>query len=289
MSRFRAVEELCAEYPVKRLCRVVGVSRSGFYAWRTRGPSARTLENQNLLGMIRQIHAESRGTYGSPRIWGQLRRRGVGTSRGRVARLMARDGLVGAHARKKWRRGRPDIAPAPDLLERDFTADRPNQRWVADMAQFPTGEGPLHVAAIRDLCHRGIVGWAMGDHAGAELVVDALTMALGRSIPAAEGLVHHSDRGSQYTSAAFTAAADLAGLRLSFGRVGDAYDNAAMETVWGTIKREITWMRGSITFTTQEEARHYLFEYIEIFYNRQRHQTRLGHQTPVEFAAAIAS
>ncbi|MCI0544228.1 MAG: IS3 family transposase [Actinobacteria bacterium] len=289
MSRFRAVEELCAEYTVKRLCRVVEVSRSGYYAWRTRGPSPRALENQDLLGVIRQIHAESRGTYGSPRVWGQLRRRGVGASRGRVARLMARDGLVGAHARKKWRRGRPDIAPAPDLLERDFTADRPNQRWVADLAQFPTGEGPLHVAAIRDLCHRGIVGWAMDDHAGAELVVNALTMALGRTVPDAEGLVHHSDRGSQYTSAAFTAAADLAGLRLSFGRPGDAYDNAAMETVWGTIKREITWMRGTIRFETREEARHYLFEYIEIFYNRQRHQTRLGHQTPVEFATAIAS
>lgn len=289
MSRFRAVEELRADYSVKRLCRVVGVSRSGFYAWRTRPPSPRALENQELVGVIRQIHVESRGTYGSPRVWGQLQRRGVGASRGRVARLMAREGLVGAHSRKKWRRGRPDVAPAPDLLERDFTADRPNQRWVADIAQFPTAEGPLHVAAIRDLCHRGIVGWAMGAHAGAELVVDALTMALGRTVPDGEGLVHHSDRGSQYTSAAFTAAADVAGLRLSFGRVGDAYDNAAMETVWGTIKREIAWMRGTIRFETHEEARHYLFEYIEIFYNRQRHQTRLGHHTPAEYAAAIAS
>ena len=158
---------------MKRLCRVVGVSRSGYYAWRTRPVSARAASNEVLLVEIRRIYAESRGTYGSPRVHGQLQRRGLGASRGRVARLMARNGLVGAHSRRKWRRGRPDIAPAPDLLERDFNADRPNQRWVADMAQFPTGKGPLHVAAIRDLCHRGIVGWAMDTHANAELVVDA--------------------------------------------------------------------------------------------------------------------
>lgn len=142
---------------MKRLWRVLEVSRSGYYAWRSRGPSARAVANEVLLGGIRRIHAEPRGTYRSPRIWGQLQRRGVGASRGRVARLMGRQGLVGAHSRKRWRRGRRDIAPAPDLLERDFTADRPNQRWVADIAQFPTAEGPLHVAAIRDLCHRGIV------------------------------------------------------------------------------------------------------------------------------------
>jgi putative transposase len=149
---------------------------------------------------------------------------------------MARNGLVGAHARKKWRRGRPDVAPAPDRLKRDFRADRPNQRWVADIAEFPTAEGTLHVAAIRDLCHRGFVGWAMDGHASAELVVDALHMALARTTVDPDGLVHHSDRGSQYRSLAFTVAADIAGLRLSFGRTGDAYDNAAMETVWGTIK-----------------------------------------------------
>ena len=289
MSRFRAVEELRADYTVKRLCRVLGVSRSGYYAWRTRPPSSRAVENRQLLGVIREIHAESRGTYGSPRVWGQLHRRGIAVGRHRVARLMAHNGLVGAHSRKKWKRRRPDVAPAPDLIQRDFTAQRPNQRWVADLAQFPTAEGPLHVAAIRDLCHRGIVGWAMGGHPGAELVVDALWMALARTTPDPDGLIHHSDKGSQYTSRAFTAAADIAGLRLSFGRTGDALDNAAMETVWSTIKREITWIRGSIHFETRAEAKLYLFEHIEIFYNRQRHQTRLGHQTPVEFAAAIAS
>lgn len=289
MSRFRAVDELRADYTVKRLCRVLEVSRSGYYAWRSRPLSPRAVENRELLGEIRRIHAESRGTYGSPRVHGQLQRRGIAAGRHRVARLMAREGLVGAHSRKKWKRRRPDVAPAPDHLRRDFRADRPNQRWVADLAQFPTGEGPLHVAAIRDLCHRGIVGWAMDAHPGADLVVDALHMALARTTADPDGLVHHSDRGSQYTSLRFTAAADIAGLRLSFGRTGDAYDNAAMETVWGTIKREIAWIRGSISFETRKEAKLTLFEYIEIFYNRQRHQTRLGHQTPVEYAAAFAS
>ncbi len=289
MSRFRAVAELSADYPVKRLCRVLEVSRSGFYAWRTRPLSARRREDDQLLDVIRRIHAESRRTYGAPRVHGQLHRRGICVGRKRVARLMACDGLIGAHSRKRWRRRRPDVAPAPDLVKRDFTAPRPNMVWVADLAEFPTGEGPLHVAAIRDLCHRGIVGWAMDGHAGAELVVDAVHMALARTIPDENGLVHHSDRGSQYTSLAFTAAADIAGLRLSFGRTGDAYDNAAMETVWSTIKREVSWIRGSITFNTREEAKLYLFEHIEIFYNRQRHQTRLGHMTPVEYAATFTA
>lgn len=289
MSRFRAVEELRADYPVKRLCRVLEVSRSGYYAWRVRPPSARQREDERLTEVICRIHTESRRTYGAPRIHGQLARRGVRVGQKRVARLMRQAGLSGAHSRKKWRRHRPDVAPAPDLVKRDFTAPRPNMVWVADLAEFPTGEGPLHVAAIRDLCHRGIVGWAMDGHAGAELVVDAVHMALARTIPDEDGLIHHSDRGSQYTSLAFTAAADVAGLRLSYGRTGTALDNAAMETVWSTIKREITWIRGSITFNTREEARLYLFEHIEIFYNRQRHQTRLGHMTPVEYATRYAS
>lgn len=289
MSRFRAVDELKTGYPVKRLCRVLGVSRSGFYAWRSRPQSPRTMANEELLAMIRRIHDESRGTYGAPRIHGQLQRHGTVVGRHRVARLMAANGLVGAHSRKKWKRRRPDVAPAPDRLRRDFTAARPNQRWVADMAQFPTGEGPLHVAAIRDLCHRGIVGWAMDSHPGAELAVDALHMALARTIIDPDGLVHHSDKGSAYTSLAFGAAADVAGLQLSFGRTGDAFDNAAMETVWSTIKGEVAWMRGSIFFETRDDAKLYLFEYIEVFYNRQRHQTRLGHRTPVEHAAGFTA
>jgi transposase InsO family protein len=289
VSRFRFVEEHRGRYPVKRLCALVEVSRQGFYAWLRRPPSLRAMNDEQLLKVIRIVHRDSRRTYGAPRVHGQLARRGHRVGCKRVARLMRTDGLVGAHVRKRWRRGRPDVAPAPDRLERDFSAARPNQRWVADITEFPTGEGTLHVAGVRDLCHRGLVGWAMGAHPDADLVVDALVMALGRCAPDGDGLVHHSDRGSAYTSLDFTTAATLAGLEVSFGSTGDCYDNAAMETVWSIIKREITWIRGSIRFETRKEAKLYLFEFIEVFYNRQRHQVALGHRTPVEYAAAFTA
>ena len=233
MSRFRAVEELRADYEVKRLCRVLEVSRSGYYAWRGRPLSPRAVENRQLLDQIRQVHAESRGTYGSPRVHGQLQRRGVAVGRHRVARLMQANGLVGAHSRKKWRRRRPDVAPAPDLIQRDFTAQRPNQRWVADLAQFPTTQGPLHVAAIRDLCHRGIVGWAMDGHPGAELVVDALHMALARTTPDPDGLIHHSDKGSQ---GGFNWSSQHLDLEVSYGEASgmdEGVDGAVADEVAG--------------------------------------------------------
>ena len=285
MSRFRFVDDHADTYPVKRLCDAVDVSRSGFYAWRRRPPSPRAVADVELLAAIRTIHVDSRRTYGAPRVHGQLARHGTRVGRKRVARLMRCHGLVGAHSRRRWRRGRPDVAPAPDRLERDFTAARPNSKWVADITEFPTGEGKLHVAGVRDLCHRGLVGWAMDGHPDAELVVDALVMALSRTVPDPDGLTHHSDRGSQYTSLDFCAAVDVAGLTVSFGSTGDCYDNAAMETFWSTLKREIAWIRGSIFFATRAEAKLYLFEFIEVFYNRQRHQARLGHRTPAEYAA----
>jgi len=202
---------------------------------------------------------------------------------------MREHGFVGAHTRRRWRRGRPDVAPAADRLQRVFTAKRPNLRWVADITEFPTGEGKLHLAAIRDLCHRGIVGWDTDEHQDATLVVDALTMALGRTAADRDGLIHHSDRGTQYTSLEFVMAAGHAGLQLSFGSTGDCFDNAAMETFWATLKREIAHIRGAdgIWFATRTAARAYLFEFIEVFYNRQRHQAGLGHRTPAEFAATF--
>ena len=289
MIRYRAVEELRADYPVRRLCRLLQVSPSGYYGWRIRPPSARTLSDRRLLAEIVEIHRTSRRTYGAPRVHGQLARRGHRVGRKRVARLMRHEGLVGAHSRRKGRRRRPDVAPAPDLLRRDFTAARPNQRWVADITQFRTREGWLYCAAIRDLCHRGSVGWSMADHHRAELVVDALTMALRRTTIDDDGLIHHADKGGEYLSDAFATAADVPGLRLSFGRTGTALDNAAMETVWATIKREVDHIRGTLLFDTREEARAFLFDYIEIFYNRQRHQTRLGHLTPNDYAATFVA
>lgn len=289
MSRFRFVSDHRHEYSVKRLCRLCEVSRSGFYAWLKRPPSARALADRTLLVEIEQIHRDSRRTYGAPRVQGQLARRGVRVGCKRVARLMRRERLVGVNPRRKWRRGRPDVAPAPDLLQRDFTAAKPNQRWVADITEFPTDEGTLYLAGVRDLCHRGLVGWATGPHQDAELVVDALTMALARCSPDPAGLVHHADRGSQYTSLDFCSTATLAGLQVSFGRTGDCYDNAAMETFWSTLKREIRWIRGTLRFPTRAAGRLYLFEYIEVFYNRQRHQTVLGHRTPLEHHALLTT
>jgi putative transposase len=287
--RFRFVEDHRGVYDVKRMCALVELPRSSFYAWAagpTAAAQARDAADAELVVVIEQVWRDSRRTYGWPRVWGQLtQRRGMTVSRRRVARIMREHGFVGAHTRKRWRRGRPDLAPAADRLRRVFTAERPNLRWVADITEFPTGEGKLHLAAIRDLCHRGIVGWAMDEQQDAALVVDALTMALARTDP--DGLIHHNDRGSQYTSLDFVMAAGHAGLQLSFGSTGDCFDNAAMETFWTTLKREIAHIRGpqGNWFDTRDAARGYLFEFIEVFYNRQRHQTGLGHLTPAEYAA----
>jgi transposase InsO family protein len=217
-------------------------------------------------------------------VWGQLRRRGYLVTRKTVAKLMRQQGYVGAHTRKRWRRGHRDVAQFGDWLNRQFHAEQPNERWVADITEFSTGEGKLFLAGIRDLCHRGIVGWAIGEHQDAALVVDALTMGLGRTAVDADGLVHHSDKGTQYTSNEFVMAAGHARLQLSFGSTGDCFDSAAMETFWARLKTEIAWIRGSTHFDTRDQARRYLFEFIEVFYNRQRHQTGLGHLTPAEYA-----
>lgn len=239
VTGFRFVDEHQADYRITDLCRVTGVSRSGFYAWKTRRPSARQLANAELLVEIRDIHETSRRTYGAPRVTGQLRRRGRRVGHNRVARLMSDDGLVGAHARRKWRRGRhPKIVPAPDLLQRDFACDSPDRRWVADISEFACWDGKLYLAGIRDLCDRTLVGWSMGERQTTDLVVAALMMALGRRQPHGE-LVHHADHGTQYTSLEFTNRLHDWGLAASYGSVGDCFDNAAMETFWATAKNEI--------------------------------------------------
>lgn len=286
MTGFRFVEEYQAEYRVTDLCRVTGVSRSSFYAWRSRGLSAREAADVALLAEIRHIHAMSRGTYGSPRVWGQLRRAGHRVSRKRVARLMAAHGLVGAHARRQWRRGRdPRMVPAPDLLARDFTAPRSDLRWVADITEFRCVDGKLFLAGIRDLHDRGLAGWSMGERQTTDLVVAALVMALGRRTPS-DQLLHHADHGSQYTSMEFTNRLTDWNLAGSYGSVGDAYDNAAMETFWATLKTEVRHIWGPWETITRSQLRTILFDYIEVFYNRQRHQHRLGDRTPAEAYAA---
>jgi len=286
VTGFRFVDEHQAEYRVTDLCRVAGVSRSGFYAWRTRPPSARAAADAELTEVIREIHQNSRGTYGAPRIRGQLRRKGHRASRHRVARLMRLDGLVGAHGRRKWRRGRhPAMVPAPDLLQRDFTAERSDLRWVADISEFACCDGKLYLAGIRDLHDHTLVGWSMGERQTTDLVVAALVMALGRRNPTRE-LLHHADHGAQYTSMEFTNRLADWGLAGSYGSVGDCYDNAAMEAFWATLKKELRHIWGPLEDFTRSEMRTILFDYIEVFYNRQRHQVGLADRTPAETYAA---
>lgn len=286
MIGFWFVDDHQAEYRVTDLCRVAGVSRSGYYAWRSRPLSARAVADAELLEVIRVIHHNSRGTYGAPRICGQLRRAGHRASRHRVARLMRTDGLVGAHGRRKWRRGRhPAVVPAPDLLQRDFSAERSDLRWVADITEFGCCDGKLYLAGIRDLHDHTLVGWSMSERQTTDLVVAALVMALGRRNPTGE-LVHHADHGTQYTSVEFTNRLLDWKLNGSYGSVGDCYDNAAMEAFWATMKKEIRHIWGPIEGFTRSEMRTILFDYIEVFYNRQRHQVGLADLTPAEAYAA---
>ena len=286
MIGFRFVDEHKADHAVVDLCRATKVSRTAYYAWRTRPPSKRAVVDAELTAEIREIHQRSRGTYGAPRIAGQLRRSGHHASRHRVARLMRAEGLVGAHGRRKWRRGRhPAMAPAPDLLERDFTAERSDQRWVADISEFGCCDGKLYLAGIRDLHDHTLVGWSMGERQTTDLVVAALVMALGRRNPTGE-LLHHADHGCQYTSMEFTNRLADWGVAGSYGSVGDCFDNAAMEAFWATLKKEIRHIWGPIDSFTRSEMRTILFDYIEVFYNRQRHQVGLEDRTPAETYAA---
>jgi transposase InsO family protein len=248
--------------------------------------SARALANEAVLVEIVDIHTRSRGTYGAPRIEGQLRRRGFCVNHKRVAALMARNGLAGVTNRRKRRRGDDaKVALAPDLIERDFTASGPDQRWVADITEFDCSDGRLYLAGIMDLYSRRIVGWSIGPRRPAELVVDALVSALVRRQPDA-GVIHHGDHGSQYTSMAFSDTAVDHDVVLSFGGVGSCYDNAAMEAFWATLKKEIRHMWGPIDAFTRSEMRTILFDYIEVFYNRSRHQVGLADRTPAETYAA---
>jgi putative transposase len=271
VSRFRFVADHRNAYGVKRLCELVEVSRSGFYAWSSRPPSPRARANEAVLDTIRDIHTRSRGTYGVPRVTGQLRRRGVVVNHKRVARLMADAGLVGVSNRRKWRRS-----------EHPATVLAPDQRWVADITEFDCVDGRLYLAGIMDLYSRRIVGWSIGPRRPAELVVDALVMAIARREPPA-GVVHHADHGSQYTSIAFSDAAFDREVAMSFGRVGSCFDNAAMEAFWSTLKRELAHIHQRERWDRRDDLRAALFDYIEVFYNRQRHQAGLGHLTPADY------
>jgi len=275
-----------ASYRVATMCRLLGVSTSGYYAWHKRKISRRALRDAWLLERIETIHTKSRGTYGAPRIHAELKENGICVGRKRVARLMRQAGLRGVSPRRfvQTTRRSEDARPAPDLVERDFVASGPNRLWVADITYVPTGTGFLYLAVVLDAWSRRIVGWAMERHLRAELVLDALDMALWErrphGDPGADQVIHHSDQGSQYTSIAFGERCKKRGVRPSMGSVGDAYDNAMCESFFGTLECELL---DRTRFETTAEARRMLFDYIEGWYNPHRRHSALGYLSPRQF------
>lgn len=272
------------EHAVLRLCQELEVSASGYYDWQSRCscPGPRALQNQALKQQIQSIHTGSRETYGSPRIVMELRKSGARHGRNRVARLMKQEGLCGRQKRRyrvQTTDSNHNEPVAPNRLAEAPKASAPNQIWVADITYVQTQEGWLYVAAILDLYSRKIVGWAMGEHIDTALILKALFMALLHRQPPAN-LLFHSDRGVQYASADYRAALAKAGLVASMSRKGNCYDNAAMESFWSTLKLELVYRRD---FQTRAEARSEIFDYIELFYNRQRSHSALNYFSPVDF------
>jgi putative transposase len=284
VSAFRLVDAEKASYPVAALCRMLGVSKGGYYAWRGRPSSKRSREDITLTEKIREVHRRSRETYGSPRVHAELRALGVRCGRRRVARLMRVAGLRGCMRGKKrgTTRRDPRAAPAPDLLRRDFVAARPNRVWLADITYVPTQEGFLYLAFILDAHSRKIVGWSMDSYMKTELVVDALQMAVWRRKPSA-GLVHHSDRGAQYTAISLGKRLEEVGIVPSMGRTGTALDNAMAESFVATLKSELVHRR---RFPDREVARSAVFEYLEGFYNRRRLHSALSYRSPADYEEA---
>lgn len=283
MNLFRFVDAEKAYLPVALLCRMLGISRSGYYAWRGRSPSRRSREDAALTERIAQIHRRSRETYGYPRVHAELRALGVRCGRRRVARLMREAGLRGCMRGKRRRTTRRDrnAVPAPDLVERKFAATAPDRLWLADITYVKTEEGFLHLAFILDAHSRRVVGWSMAGHLRTELVIDALEMALWRRKPGA-GLIHHTDRGSQYTALSFGKRLEEVGIKPSMGRTGSALDNAMAESFVSTLKAELVDRH---RFPTREAARVAIFEYVEGFYNRTRRHSSLGYASPIDYEA----
>jgi len=279
--KYQFIAEHERAYAVKRMCQVLGVQRSGYYAWKERPVSAREQANAELLVKVRQAFHHSRCTYGSLRIRHYWQRLGYHFSRQRIARLMRTAHLVPVRA-AKWHprttQQRPGARTAPNLLNQNFQAAQPNEKWVGDVTYIDTTEGWLYLAALLDLYSRRVVGWAMGEVNDANLVEKAWRMAVANRRPPRQ-LLHHTDRGSQYTSASYLKLLELAGCKLSMSRTGNCYDNAVMESFFATPKGECAVS----SFATRAEARSSIFEFIEGWYNRQRLHSSLGYLSPVEF------
>ena len=282
MSVYRIISAERASFPVSVMCDVLGVSRSGFHGWERRAPSDRALSDAWLTSRIKEIHEQARGVYGSRRVQAELRLgHDIQVSRRRVRRLMGQAGISGLVKVKKGRTTIrvPGVRVADDLVERKFRPDAANVLWVADITYLRTWEGWLYLAAVQDAYSRRIVGWAMTEHMRAELVVDALQMAVHRRRPD-PGLIHHSDQGGQYVSLGFGQKARDAGISVSMGSKGDAFDNAVAESFFATIKKELVHRQ---PWPSRRDLSSAVFEYIEAFYNRQRRHSTLGYLSPEEY------
>lgn len=287
-ARYAFIQASRGEHPVQRLCQVLGVAKAGYYAWHRRqqqGPSRHAQADAALAPRIQQIHRQSRACYGSPRIHAELVASGVRCSRKRVARLMREQQLAGRR-RRPFRVATTDSRHpdpvAPNHVQRQFgvtAIGRPNRVWAADYTLVPTRQGFLYLAVVLDLYSRRVVGWAMRHTQDHRLVLDALTLAVGQRQPA-RGLVHHSDRGRQYASAAYQAHLAQWGMQASMSRVGDCWDNAVVESFFATLKTELV---ARADWRTRDEARAALFEYLEVWYNRQRRHSTLGYLSPAAF------
>jgi transposase InsO family protein len=279
--KYRFIAQQSQQYPVKTMCQALGVSDSGYYAWKRRPPSQRQQADAALAERIRQIHQASHRIYGSRRIRAELDEQGQPCGRKRVVRLMRQLGL--SSRRRPHRTNTTDSQHtdpvAENLLNRDFSALTPNSKWVTDITGVWTAEGWLYLAVVLDLFSRRVVGWAMGAHRDETLVEQALRMAVVDRRPAS-GLLHHSDRGSQYTSGAYQALLAQIGVLVSMSGKGDCYDNAAMESFFSSLKGEWTDCH---TYRTRQEASLSIFEYIEVFYNRQRRHSTLGYLSPTTY------
>jgi putative transposase len=277
--KYQFIEQQKQEFPVVVMCRVLKVSESGFYAWRKRPTCWRKREDAQLSTHIRQVFTTHQGRYGSPRLHAELKDQGQTISRKRVARLMHEAGLCAKGKRRRVVTTRRDASHpvAPNLLNREFTATEPNQKWATDITYIPTTQGWLYLAVILDLYSRAVVGWSMSACCDEELVGKALHMALARRRPQA-GLLHHSDRGCQYTSCAYRHRLEQAGMVVSMSRKGNCWDNAAMESFFGSLKEECV---GKTLYPSHERATQSLFEYLEVYYNRQRRHSTLGYVSPL--------
>jgi putative transposase len=268
-----------ASYPIATMCRLLGVSSSGYYAWAKRPRSRREATDDALLAEIRVAHEVSRGTYGAPRVHAELAAKGIRVGRKRVARLMSQAGLAGVSRRRfVITTVKGDNRQAPDLVERNFTAQAPDQLWVADITYIPTWAGFLYLAVVLDACSRRIVGWSMATTLATQLVLGALDMALAVRRP--RGVIHHSDQGSQYTSIEFGQRCREAGVRPSMGSVGDAYDNAMCESFFATLECELLARH---RFRTPAEAQSTVFAFIEGWYNPRRRHSSIGYRSPVDY------